>query len=196
MTFAVPHLIGEGGAPKLANLVTVSRLVLVGPILALLLAGRSGAALALYLLAAGTDGMDGWLARREGRMSEYGAKLDAVVDNLFSIAILPFLLFAVPGVGERHPLALLVLFAGPVLYLAVSLLLTGRPMMFHFVSAKLGALLLFALWPVLAWTGWEWVVPLAALAVGLSRLEQVWFMLRGGTDLDAPHGFAPVIPPD
>jgi phosphatidylglycerophosphate synthase len=156
---------------------------------------RPSAALALYLLAASTDLVDGWLARRSGRASAFGAQLDAAVDNLFSIAILAFLLLAYPGLLARHPIALTGLFAGPLAYLAVSWLLTRRLLMFHFWSAKAGAVLLFALWPALALTRWEGCIVVTALVVVGSRLEQVAFILRGGRALDAAHGLAPVPPP-
>lgn len=103
-----------------------------------------------------------------------------------------FLLSSYPGLASRHGVALAVLFGGPVIYLLVSWLLTRRLLMFHFWSAKAGALLLFALWPLLYLTGWEALIPLAATVVGLSRLEQVIFILRGGVDQDAPHMFASV----
>ncbi len=189
---ALMRVLTEGGAWKLANLVTLSRGVLIAPILALLLAGWRWPALALYGLAALTDLVDGWLARRSGRASAFGAQLDAVVDNLFSIAILAILLLDLTGVLQRHGLALAVLFAGPLAYLAVSWLLSRRVLMFHFWSAKLGAVLLFCLWPLVVLTGWEGWIPLAATVVGLSRLEQVVFILRGGRTLDATHGLAPV----
>lgn len=182
----------EGGAWKLANLVTLSRGVLIVPILALLLAGWRWPALGLYGVAAMTDLVDGWLARRSGRASAFGAQLDAVVDNLFSIAILIILLLDLPGVADRHGLALIVLFAGPLAYLGVSWVLSRRVLMFHFWSAKIGAVLLFCLWPLIALTGWEGWISLAAAVVGLSRLEQVVFILRGGRTLDAAHGLTPV----
>ena len=50
-------------------------------------------------------------------------------------------------------------------------------------SGKTGAFLLFALWPLIAFTGMESLVGVAALIVGFSRLEQIFFMLRGGEDL-------------
>lgn len=186
----VGMILGEGGRLKLANLVTLSRGLAILPIALLLLAGRPAAALALYLGAAATDLVDGWLARREGRASEFGAQLDAIVDNLFSVGILAFLLLAYPGLGERQGLALIVLFGAPVAYLALSWLLTRRLMMFHFWSAKAGAFLLFVLWPLIALSRWEGWIAVAAAVVGLSRLEQVAFILRGGADLDAPHLFA------
>lgn len=186
------RVIGEGGDWKLANIVTLSRGLLIAPILALLLMRHSWAALALYCLAAATDLVDGWLARRSGRASAFGAQLDAAVDNVFSVAILVFLLLAYPQVAHRHPLALVVLFAWPLLYLGLSWVLRRQLLMFHFWSAKLGAVLLFCLWPLIAVTHWEgWMVAAAAI-VGVSRVEQVVFILRGGVALDAPHGFAPV----
>ena len=182
----------EGGSLKLANLVTLSRGVLIVPILALLLAGRLVDALVVYVIAATTDLFDGWLARRSGRSSNFGAQLDAVVDNLFSVAILGFLLLAYPGLAQRHGLALMVLFAGPVAYLAASWLLKRRFLMFHFWSAKAGAVLLFCLWPLMAITASEAWLPAAATLVAISRLEQIVFILRGGLDLNAPHGLAPI----
>lgn len=185
-------VISEGGAPKLANLVTLSRAILIAPIFALLISGHSLAALSLYLVAAASDLVDGWLARRSGRSSAFGAQLDAVVDNLFSVAILGFLLLAFPGVGQRHTTSLVILFVGPVGYLAVSWLLKRRFLMFHFWSAKLGGLLLFCLWPLIALTSSEiWILGAAAV-VALSRLEQLVFILRGGLDLNAPHGLATI----
>lgn len=186
------QILGEGGGLKLANLVTLSRGIAIVPIAMLLVSGRGGAALGLYLAAAATDLVDGWLARREGRASAFGAQLDAVVDNLFSVAVLAFLLLAYPGLAGRQGPALAVLFGGPVAYLGLSWLITRRLMMFHFWSAKAGAFLLFVLWPLIALSGWEGWIPLAAAVVGLSRLEQVVFILRGGADLDAPHGLSPV----
>lgn len=186
------RIVAEDGALKLANIVTLSRAVLIVPIFALLVGGHGLAALAVYVAAACTDLVDGWLARRSGRSSAFGAQLDAVVDNLFSLAILGFLLLAYPGLAQRHAVALLVLFAGPVVYLAASWLLKRRFLMFHFWSAKIGAFLLFCLWPLVAVTGAEAWIPLTAALVALSRLEQVVFILRGGLDLNAPHGLAPV----
>lgn len=186
------RVVAEDGGPKLANLVTLSRAVLIVPIFALLIAGHGLAALVVYVVAACTDLVDGWLARQSGRSSAFGAQLDAVVDNLFSVAILGFLLLAYPGLAQRHAVSLTVLFAGPVVYLAASWLLKRRFLMFHFWSAKVGAFLLFCLWPLVAITGSEAWIAITAALVALSRLEQVVFILRGGLDLNAPHGLAPI----
>ncbi|WP_339915429.1 CDP-alcohol phosphatidyltransferase family protein [uncultured Brevundimonas sp.] len=190
---ALSRLLDEGGGLKLANLVTLSRGVLIVPILGLLLTGHPVWALGLYVIAALTDAVDGWLARRSGQASTFGAQLDAAVDNVFSLAILVFLMLAFPGLSERQALALIALAVVPPAYLAVSWLLTRRVLMFHFWSAKAGALLLFVLWPVMAITGQEVWLPLAAVLTTLSRLEQLVFIARGGRALDQPHGFAPVV---
>lgn len=185
-------LIFEDGRLKLANLVTLSRAALIAPILLLLLDGKQTPALGLYVLAALTDVFDGWIARNSGQASQFGAQLDAAVDNLFSLAILAFLLLAWPGLWERQWLSLIVLFGAPVVYLVVSWAMRRRLMMFHFWSAKVGAFLLFALWPLIAFSGAESLIGIVALVVAFSRVEQVIYMRRGGTDLNAPHGFGPV----
>ncbi|MDB5421877.1 MAG: CDP-alcohol phosphatidyltransferase, partial [Brevundimonas sp.] len=185
----------EGGNLKLANLVTLSRAVLILPVLGILVAGHRGLALAVYVVAACTDLVDGWLARRSGRASAFGAQLDAAVDNVFSIAILIFLAIAFPGLISRHPIAFWALAVAPLAYLAISWLLKRRLLMFHFWSAKVGAFLLFALWPAMAITGWEGWLPLTAAVVTLSRAEQILLILRGGLDLEAAHGFVSLSPP-
>ena len=185
-------LVVERGAFKSANAVTLSRALLIAPIFGLLWIGQPDWALALYVLAALTDLFDGWLARRFKQSSAFGAQLDAVVDNLFSVAILGFLALAYPGLIARQWIAAAVLFGGPVVYLGLSWLMTRRLMMFHVWSAKAGAFLLFCLWPAIAvtgWTGWLW---LCALVVGVSRLEQVLLIARGGRDLEARHGFVSI----
>ena len=90
-------LVFERDAFKPANAVTLLRGVLIAPIIGLLWLGQPTAALALYILAALTDLVDGWLARRFKQSSAFGAQLDAMVDNLFSVAILGFLALAYPG---------------------------------------------------------------------------------------------------
>jgi CDP-diacylglycerol--glycerol-3-phosphate 3-phosphatidyltransferase len=187
-------LIFEDGRLKLANLVTLSRAVLIAPILMLLLNGLQTPALGLYVLAALTDVFDGWIARGTGQASRFGAQLDATVDNIFSVGILTFLLLAWPGLWERQWFSLSVLFGGPVLYLVVSWFMRRRLMMFHFWSAKVGAFLLFCLWPLIAFSGAESLIGIVALVVGFSRIEQLVFLFRGGEDLNAPHGFGPVAP--
>jgi phosphatidylglycerophosphate synthase len=192
MNWSPVSLVVERGEFKAANAVTLLRGGLIAPILGLLWIGQGRVALGLYIQAAATDLIDGWLARRFKQSSEFGAQLDAIVDNVFSLAILGFLALAYPDLVARQWIAAAALFGGPIAYLGVSWLMTRRLLMFHVWSAKVGAFLLFCLWPAIAvtgWTGWFW---LSALVVGASRLEQVILIARGGRDLEARHGFSEV----
>lgn len=84
---------------NLPNWVTLSRL-LGAPIVLLLLAEPSTAhrweALGVFLLAAGTDWLDGYLARRLNQVTELGKFLDPLVDKL--LVLIPLL--ALVEVGQ------------------------------------------------------------------------------------------------
>jgi len=64
------------------NLVSLVRLALVAPTLALLVRGHRVAALVLLGIMVATDWLDGYLARRTGRITELGKILDPVADKL------------------------------------------------------------------------------------------------------------------
>ena len=65
-----------------ANAVTVAR-VLVSPILFVMITGDDGSwpALGLWIVLCASDGIDGWLARREG-VTRSGAVLDPLADKV------------------------------------------------------------------------------------------------------------------
>lgn len=71
----------------LANLATITRLLLVGPIAVAIVHQRASVALALLTLAVATDGVDGWLARRFGTTA-LGSWLDATADRLLIAAVI------------------------------------------------------------------------------------------------------------
>jgi CDP-diacylglycerol--glycerol-3-phosphate 3-phosphatidyltransferase len=73
---------GEGAIATRANAVTVTRLVLAGPTLVLIYAnGASWLTVLLWLLLSCTDGLDGWIARRDGT-TRSGAFLDPLADKV------------------------------------------------------------------------------------------------------------------
>jgi CDP-diacylglycerol---glycerol-3-phosphate 3-phosphatidyltransferase len=78
----------------LPNLLTVARI----PAVALIaywthLAGPwASAALALFIAAAITDLLDGWVARKVGAVSDFGRLMDALVDKIFILGLLVALL--------------------------------------------------------------------------------------------------------
>ena len=74
-------------AANAANLVTVARIALVPLVLVAILAddGSGGwrwVAAALFALAAGTDRLDGYLARRLDQVSDWGKLMDPIADKL------------------------------------------------------------------------------------------------------------------
>lgn len=72
----------------LCNLVTLMRLALSAALLAPLVApAASWAVLGVAIAALALDGVDGWLARREGRVSAFGARLDVEVDAALSLIL-------------------------------------------------------------------------------------------------------------
>jgi len=71
----------------LPNLICVLRLALIWPVLATLHAGQYLTALALFMAAAVSDGLDGYLAKRFRWTSELGKFLDPLADKLLLVAV-------------------------------------------------------------------------------------------------------------
>jgi cardiolipin synthase len=70
----------------LANWLTVLRIVLIPVFVTLLVYRQPGWALAVFALAAVTDLLDGWVARRRRMASRLGAFLDPLADKLLLTA--------------------------------------------------------------------------------------------------------------
>ena len=71
----------------LPNLICLVRLALIWPILAALHAGQHVAALLLFVSAAVSDGLDGYLAKRFNWTSELGKFLDPLADKLLLMCV-------------------------------------------------------------------------------------------------------------
>jgi len=77
------------------TVLTLLRIVLIPVMVALFYVGTDAArwaALAVFIIAALTDWFDGWLARRLGQTTAFGAFLDPVADKLLVCAALVLLL--------------------------------------------------------------------------------------------------------
>jgi CDP-diacylglycerol---glycerol-3-phosphate 3-phosphatidyltransferase len=107
------------GVPGLLSLARVPLAVLF-----VLLGTRPPWALALLALAAISDVLDGWSARRLHQATATGAVLDGVADKVFALAVVTTLLRA----GWLSPLGLLLLATREIgeLLLAAWVLLSGR----------------------------------------------------------------------
>jgi cardiolipin synthase len=71
----------------LPNLICVARMALVWPIVWALLAANYDLALLLFAVAAVSDGLDGFLAKRFGWTSELGKILDPLADKFLLISV-------------------------------------------------------------------------------------------------------------
>ncbi len=80
-----------------ATWITLFRIALIVPICWLILVPgvvATWAAVALYLVAAASDGLDGWVARRFRQVSVFGAMLDQIADKLMVAAVMVALVAA------------------------------------------------------------------------------------------------------
>jgi cardiolipin synthase len=93
----------------LPNFLTFARLAALPFLVMAILDGREWMALVIFLAAAVTDIVDGYLARRFAMASPLGAWLDPIADKLFLVS--SFVVFALPGTPTtvRIPIWLLVL---------------------------------------------------------------------------------------
>ncbi|MCP9927519.1 CDP-alcohol phosphatidyltransferase family protein [Cyanobium sp. CH-040] len=90
-------------ARRLADGLTVARALLGLPLILALGAGQAALAWWLLLLGGLSDGLDGWLARRAGGGSEWGARLDPLTDKILIAAPLLWLA-AQPAWPQQLPL--------------------------------------------------------------------------------------------
>ena len=77
----------------LPNFICLVRIALVWPVVAALRDGRHDLALALFTVAAVSDGLDGFLAKRFNWTSELGKFLDPLADKLLMLAAIVTLSF-------------------------------------------------------------------------------------------------------
>jgi cardiolipin synthase len=77
------------------NAITLARMAVAPPLAWLIFAGREADALLLAAIAGASDGIDGWLARRNGWTSRLGGLLDPIADKLLLSA--GYVGFAITG---------------------------------------------------------------------------------------------------
>lgn len=84
---------------NLPNLLTLSRILFLFVIVGLLylpFRGASSLALVLFIVAALTDWLDGYYARKQGLISTFGKLMDALADKILMVGLLVTLV-AIPG---------------------------------------------------------------------------------------------------
>lgn len=108
------------------NLITALRLLLVPPVAWTIQTEQYGAALALFVTAGLSDGLDGFLARRYGWRTRLGGFLDPLADK--TLMITTFVMLAMKG-GIPWWLAGLVVLRDVVIM--------GGALAYHFVTRRL-----------------------------------------------------------
>ncbi len=69
------------------NMICIMRIILVLPTIFAMLTERFGWALTLFAIAAVSDGLDGYLARRFDWRSRLGSFLDPLADKLLMVSV-------------------------------------------------------------------------------------------------------------
>lgn len=91
----------------LPNLLCVLRILMVYPVAHWILTGRYPAVMALFAVAAFTDALDGFLAKRFGWTSELGKVLDPLADKLLLLTV--FICLSIVGIAPWWLTALVLL---------------------------------------------------------------------------------------
>ena len=126
----VESRVREATPLNLPNLLTLSRLVLAVVLFALISFQSWLIALGVFLVAAFTDWLDGYLARQQGLTSAFGRNFDPLVDKVLIGGAFIFLL-PVPSAGLTPWMVTLVV--------ARELIVTGLRSFFESQSVKFGA---------------------------------------------------------
>lgn len=90
-------------AVTIPNVITIARFLLVPAVIYALLTGRTEWALAGFVIAGVSDGVDGFIARQFNQRSELGAYLDPMADKLLLVSV-----FVVLGYMGELPLWLVI----------------------------------------------------------------------------------------
>ncbi len=115
----------------LPNLLTLSRLIFLPVLYILFFLERKTVFLVLYVIVGMTDMLDGYLARKTGKISKTGQFLDSLADIFFNFSTGFFLLYRIPRLTEEHiHLVVIIILLGAV-YFLVTLLKCRKVQFIH-----------------------------------------------------------------
>ncbi|MDH5455104.1 MAG: CDP-alcohol phosphatidyltransferase family protein [Gammaproteobacteria bacterium] len=157
----------------LPNAISLLRIALVAPILLLILQGDFGWALALFVIAGFSDGLDGYLAVRFGWTTRLGGLLDPAADKLLITGM-----FITLAVTQHIPVWLaaivilrdLVIVGGAMAYNFLVKPVPGEPTRISKLNTALQ--MLFILF-VLSRAGFDWPDKITITVLGASILVTV-----------------------
>ncbi len=136
---------GPGHNLSIPNLITLARILLVPVVVWLIASGELRLAFLLFLAAAISDAVDGFLAKRFGMKTELGAYLDPAADKVLIVSI-----YVTLGITGVIPLWIVILVVSRDLMIVGAVILSwlvGQPVTIkpHAVSkANTAAQILFA----------------------------------------------------
>lgn len=157
----------------LPNAISLLRIALIAPILLLIVNADYGLALLLFVIAGGSDGVDGYLAMRFNWQSRLGALLDPVADKalvtgmfitLAAMGLVPIWLTVVVILRD------VVIFSGAIAYNYLIEPVQGEPSTISKLNTALQ--LLFLLF-VLSRAGFGWPDQISITVLGASILVTV-----------------------
>jgi len=108
-----------------ANQLTLLRIILVPLFVLLLVSGRQGSAVIVFLAAGLTDVLDGLVARRLGQKTALGTLLDPIADKLLLVSSFIVLSLQSLGLAVHIPQWLLIIVIGRDLLIALSVLMVN-----------------------------------------------------------------------
>lgn len=158
------------------NTLTLLRLAATPFIVRAILDGRYRIALALFLLAGISDGLDGVLARRLGGTSRLGAFLDPIADKIFVVGV--YLAMAARALAPWWLVGLalgrdLLILVGAALLLALGRKRDFRPSAWGKAATTIHVVTIVTL---LVWRAfaWAWVEPIGAALIMLAGVATVF----------------------
>ena len=166
------------GPWTLPNFITLLRLAALPFFLFVIADGRFGIALAIFVVAGISDGIDGYLARRFNMSSALGAYLDPIADKLLMMG--SYLFLAVPSFPAvvKVPVWLAVIvISRDLLMMLVGLLLVLTSNHRHFPPTWLGKVttvtLIMTILFVLCANLWSWPMAIVQIAFGAAATTTV-----------------------
>lgn len=177
------------------NLISILRIYLTIPVVWLLLEQRFGWALVLFFIAGVSDGLDGYLAKRNGWESRLGGLLDPLADKVLLVSsFLPLALIGVVPVWLVLLVILrdLVIVTGALVYHYRIAELEAAPSMLSKINTTAQIILVLSVVldrGLLALPQWlivslVWVVCLTTIASGL---DYVWVWSRRAVRIGDRH---------
>jgi CDP-diacylglycerol--glycerol-3-phosphate 3-phosphatidyltransferase len=184
---------GQAGARRLVNVpnvLTAMRLVLAVVVFVLVPLGWYASALVVFIVAAVTDWVDGWWARRFGQVTQFGRIFDPFADKIIVCGL--FILLAAEEGSEIAPWMAVVVVGREMLVTALrgfieqsggdfSAQLSGKLKMVFQCAAIIASLILLRRGPLTAPEWMHWVVlSLVWIAVISTIYSGVGYCLAAG----------------